>query len=122
MSIVPLARVTVVGLSADKDNLIDGLQRLGCVHLIPLAAPPEEGNFVTARPIEEARQALRYLSDVRRRRHQTRVDAYFDFDRLIAEALATRQRQREAEDRLLALEARLRELEPWGDVALPGLD
>ena len=122
MSIVPLARVTVVGLSADKDNLIDGLQRLGCLHLIPLAAPPEEGTFVTARPIEEARQALRYLSDVRRRRHQTRVDADFDFDRLIAEALATRQRQREAEDRLLALEARLRELEPWGDVALPDLD
>jgi V/A-type H+-transporting ATPase subunit I len=122
MSIVPLARVTVVGLSADKDNLIDGLQRLGCVHLIPLSAPPEEGTFVTARPIEEARQALRYLSDVRRRRHQTRVDADFDFDRLIAEALATRQRQREAEDRLLALEARLRELEPWGEVALPDLD
>ena len=122
MSIVPLARVTVVGLSADKDALIDGLQRLGCVHLIPLAAPAEEGTFVTARPIEEARQALRYLSDVRRRRHQTRVDADFDFDRLIAEALDTRQRQREAEDRLLALEARLRELEPWGDVALPDLD
>ncbi|MBE9171927.1 V-type ATP synthase subunit I [Cyanobium sp. LEGE 06143] len=122
MSIVPLARVTVVGLSADKDRLIDGLQRLGCLHLIPLESPAEQDTFVTPRPIEEAQQALRYLSDVRRRRHQTRVDADFDFDRLIAEALATRQRQRDAEDRLLALEARLRELQPWGEIALPDLD
>ncbi len=123
MSIIPLSKVTVIGLSADKDDLIDGLQQLGCLHLIRLEEPQQDSEpFVSSRPIEDARKALRYLGDVRRLRHQTRVDAAFDFDRLIAEALANRRAKREAEDRLLALEARLRRLEPWGDFVLPGLD
>ncbi|MGL6133894.1 MAG: V-type ATP synthase subunit I [Prochlorococcaceae cyanobacterium] len=127
MTIVPLSKVTVIGLTADKHDLVDGLQQLGCLHLIPLHTPqqdPGEGAepFVSSRPIEDARKALRYLGDVRRLRHQTRVDAAFDFDRLIAEALANRGAKREAEDRVLALQARLQQLEPWGDFLLPDLD
>jgi V/A-type H+-transporting ATPase subunit I len=123
MTIVPLRRLTVVGLSGDKQDLIDGLQQLGCLHLIPLDEPSgDDQPFVSRRPIEDARKALRYLGDVRRLRHQTRVDADFDFDRLIGEALANRRRKREAEDRLLALEGRLRLLEPWGDFELPELE
>lgn len=122
MTIVPLRKLTLIGLNADKDDLIDGLQRLGCVHLIPLRESGEEAEpFVSSRPIEDARKALRYLGDVRRLRHQTRVDADFDFDRLIGEALANRHAKREAEDRVLALEGRLRLLEPWGDFLLPSL-
>ena len=122
MTIIPLAKVTLIGLAADKGQLLDGLQRLGCMHIIPLVAPSEEEAFVTSRPSEDARRAVRYLMDVRRRRHQTRVDADFDFDRIVAEALANQRQRREAEDRLLALEKRLRELEPWGDFDLPGLE
>ncbi|MGB5136886.1 MAG: V-type ATPase 116kDa subunit family protein [Prochlorococcaceae cyanobacterium] len=123
MTIVPLRRLTVVGLSGDKQDLLDGLQQLGCLHLIPFEEPSGgDQPFVSSRPIEDARKALRYLGDVRRRRHQTRVDAEFDFDRLIADALANRRAKRQAEDRLLALEARLRLLEPWGDFVLPDLD
>jgi len=122
MSIVPLAKVTVVGLAADKQRLLDGLQRLGCLHLIPLAPPPEEDAFGGASPSDRARQALRHLMDVPRRRHQSRVDAGFDFDRIVAEALSNRQRRREAEDRVLALERRLEELTPWGEFTLPPLE
>ncbi|MEX1315765.1 MAG: V-type ATP synthase subunit I, partial [Synechococcaceae cyanobacterium] len=72
--------------------LLDGLQQLGCLHLIPLRDPGQGAEpFVSSRPIEDARKALRYLGDVRRRRHQTRVDAAFDFVRLICEALANRR-------------------------------
>ncbi|MCP9888917.1 V-type ATP synthase subunit I [Cyanobium sp. ATX 6A2] len=127
MTIVPLSKVTVIGLTADKHDLVEGLQQLGCVHLIPLHNPQQDSGegaepFVSSRPIEDARKALRYLGDVRRLRHQTRVDAAFDFDRLIAEALANRGAKREAEDRVLALQARLQQLEPWGDFVLPDLD
>ncbi len=122
MTIVPLSKVSVIGLRADKHGLIDGLQQLGCLHLIPLREPqPDLQPFVSSHPVEDARRALRYLGDVRRRRHQTRVDADFDFDRLIGEALANRRAKREAEDRLLALDARLQQLEPWGDFGLPPL-
>jgi V/A-type H+/Na+-transporting ATPase subunit I len=122
MTIVPLTKVTVIGLTADKHDLLDGLQQLGCLHLIPLQESGEGAEpFVSSRPIEDARKALRYLGDVRRRRHQTRVDAAFDFDRLIGEALANRRAKREAEDRVLALNKRLQQLEPWGDFVLPDL-
>lgn len=122
MTIVPLCKLSVVGLTGDKAELIDGLQRLGCLHLIPLQPPAEADEpFVSRHPVADARKALRYLADVRRRRHQTRVDASFDFDRLIAAALANRRARREAEDQLLALEARLEEMEPWGDFRLPPL-
>ena len=33
MSIVPLVKVTLYGPSAEKDAVLDGLQRLGCLHL-----------------------------------------------------------------------------------------
>ncbi|QPN66729.1 V-type ATP synthase subunit I [Synechococcus sp. CBW1006] len=122
MTIIPLAKLTLFGLSADRKPLLDGLQSLGCVHLIPLTSTTEDENFVVARPSEDARKALRYLMDVRRRRHQTRVDATFDFDRIVAEALANRQRKQQAEDRVLALGKRLDELEPWGDFSLPDQD
>lgn len=123
MTIVPLCKVTVVGLTSDKGILLDGLQQLGCLHLMPLQQRSQADEpFVSTRPIEDAREALRYLGDVRRVRHQTRADAAFDFDRLIAAALANRQCKREAEDRVLALEERLRRLEPWGDFVLPDLD
>lgn len=123
MTIVPLCKLSVVGLTADKPALIDGLQRLGCLHLIPLQPPAASDEpFVSRHPVADARKALRYLADVRRRRHQTRLDASFDFDRLIAAALANRRARREAEDQLLALEARLEEMEPWGDFRLPPLE
>ncbi len=122
MTIIPLAKVTLLGLSADREHLLDGLQSLGCVHLIPLAEALEEVNFVASRPSEDARQALRYLMDVRHRRHQTRVDADFDFDRIVAEALANRQRKREAEDRVLTLRKRLEELKHWGNFELPDIE
>lgn len=127
MTIIPLAKVTVLGLSADREALLDGLQSLGCLHLIPLpsdadASSADEERFVVPKPTEDARQALRYLMDVRRRRHQTRVDAAFDFDRIVAEALANRRRKQQVEDRVLAVGQRLEELQHWGDFHLPDLD
>lgn len=122
MTIIPLVKVTLLGLSADREALLDGLQSLGCLHLIPLGDAPAEEAFAQSLPSEEARRALRYLSDVRRRRHQTRVDAAFDFDRIVAEALANRSQHQQAEDRVLALRKRCEELRPWGNFELPDLD
>ncbi|MFQ6538004.1 MULTISPECIES: V-type ATP synthase subunit I [Aphanothece] len=125
MTIIPLAKVTLLGLSADREALLDGLQGLGCLHLIALegdTATADDQGFVVSKPSEDARQALRYLMDVRRRRHQSRVDADFDFERIVAEALANRHQKQEAEDQVLALSKRLEELRPWGDFELPDLE
>lgn len=122
MSIVTLAKVTLIGLPTDKTKVLDGLQRLGCIHLIPLREPEAGGEFIPASSAQEARQALRYLMDVRTRRHQLRVDETFSVDTVVSQALENQQQRRQAEDQILALKRRLEELEPWGDFALPALD
>jgi V/A-type H+-transporting ATPase subunit I len=122
MSIIPLNKVTIFGLPKDKPAVLDGLQRLGCMHLIPLQPPPKTAEFAASEPAEDARRALRHIMDVPRKRHQVRDESAFDLDRVVAEALANKQRRREAEDKKLSLANRLDELAPWGDFTLPNLD
>lgn len=121
MTIVPLAKVTILGLPHDKSTVLEGLQELGCLHLISLQEQEASAEFVPAMPAEEARRALRYIMDVRQRRHQLKVDSSFSLDAVVSKAMANQQRRREAEDRLLALRQRLRQIEPWGQFTLPDL-
>ena len=37
MSIAALDKITLVGHQASKSDVLDGLQQLGCLHLIPLS-------------------------------------------------------------------------------------
>ena len=122
MTIIPLNKITVFGLGVDKAPVLEGLQRLGCMHLIPLKSAPKTSEFAPTDAGEEARQALRYIMDVPRRRHQVTNEADFDLDQVVAEALANKQKQREANDRRLALSNRLKQLAPWGNFTLPNLD
>jgi V/A-type H+-transporting ATPase subunit I len=121
MTIITLAKVTIFGMTDDKASILADLQQLGCLHLIPLQEQEPVEGFSASKPDQEARQALRYIMDVRQRRHQLKVDASFSLDGVVSQALANQARRREAEDRLLALQQRLGEIEPWGDFTLPDL-
>ena len=122
MSIIPLNKVTIFGIPADKKAVLEGLQRLGCLHLIPLKTLAKTAEFATAEPAKAARQALRYIMDVRRQRHQVTDESEFDFDQVVAQALANKQKRRETEDKKFFLVDRLDELEPWGNFTLPNLE
>ncbi len=121
MSIITLNKVTVFGLGIDKTQVLEGLQTLGCMHLIPLQPPPKETEFGSSDHYEDAQKALQYIMDVPRQRHQVRDESKFDLDQVVAEALANQQKQREAEDKRLFLSNRLQSLEPWGKFTLPDL-
>ncbi len=122
MSIITLNKVTVFGLGIDKPKVLEGLQKLGCMHLIPLQPPPKETEFGSTDRYEDAQKALHYIMDVPRRRHQVRDEAQFDLDQFLAEVQVNKQNQREAEDKRLSLINRLKNLEPWGNFTLPDLD
>lgn len=122
MSIVPLHKVTLYGLSHDQESVLTELQRLGCLHLIPLQSPPQESEAAPLTRDENAHKALLYLSDVRRQRHQVLDDVDFDFDRVVQAALANKQMRRDTEDRRYFLVKRIQELEPWGNFTLPSID
>ena len=122
MTIVALAKVSVFGLAAQKQAVLEGLQTLGCLHLIDLGAADGAADFTAPQPAVEAREALRYLMDVRQRRYPLKVDPTFQLEAVVARALANRSRKRTAEDRILVLRHHLAELAPWGNFRLPELE
>ncbi|NER84795.1 MAG: V-type ATP synthase subunit I, partial [Leptolyngbya sp. SIO1D8] len=122
MSIIPLSKVTLCGLSHDQEAVLEGLQRLGCMHLIPLKPLPQESETTLPKRDEDAHKALHYLMDVRRRRHQVLDDVDFNFDQVVEAALANKQKRRETEDRRYFLVNRIQALEPWGHFTLPDID
>ena len=122
MSIVPLHKVTLYGLSHDQETLLEGLQGLGCMHLIPLHPPSKEPETALPTRDEDAHNALLYLRDVRRKRHQVLDDVDFDFDQVVQAALTNKQKRRETEDRQYFLVKRIQDLEPWGNFTLPDVN
>ncbi len=122
MSIVALRKVTIAGLAAEKRDVLENLQRLGCVHITSLKPPSEapEKN-VTERP-EECFRALKYLRASGRRRHQVPHDDDFDVDSVVMQVLDNKQKIRDATDLRDMLARRIKDREPWGQFEFPARD
>ncbi len=121
MSIVPLSKVTMIGLTEDKEPLLRELLDLGCVDIIPLQTVSGEGE--STRPPAGAEEALKFLRDCpARRRHQVRDSSRFDPLEVERKVLEVRKRLLDLEEERDFLIKRLRDLAPWGDFEFPGLD
>jgi V/A-type H+-transporting ATPase subunit I len=118
MAIVPLVKVTLCGPAAEKDAVLDGLQRLGCLHLNNLQPGAAEG-VEPAPSYPDARQALQYLWDSPVRRHTLRRREKLDVEAVVKEALEVRDRSRTLAEEREQLRKWIAELEPWGDFELP---
>jgi V/A-type H+-transporting ATPase subunit I len=115
MSIVPLHKITLFGMAQEKEEVLQRVQALGCLHLNSLAPTSKEPEKLPpAHPID-AYKALRYLSGVREKRRVVRHDERFDMQAVVTEVLHNQQRVRDAEDRSDALRERIEALRPWGN-------
>ncbi|NIA71347.1 V-type ATP synthase subunit I [Pelagibius litoralis] len=119
MTILRLKKITLCGLLREKRGLLEGLQDLGCMHLLPLRPRPAEVEKVASPRAEAAFKALRFLSDMPQKRRQVLRDPRFDVGSLITDALALKQGLRDATDRRDFLEHRIAAVEPWGDLVFP---
>jgi V/A-type H+/Na+-transporting ATPase subunit I len=119
MSIERLKRVTLAGLVGDKAAVLEELQSLGCLHLIPLRANPREPEKEPSEHAVETLQALRYLQGAKEKRRQVRDAAGFDLAGTIRAVLDNQQRLRDVSDRRDALQERLKDLQSWGEFNLP---
>jgi V/A-type H+-transporting ATPase subunit I len=117
MSIVPLIKVTLYGPAAEKDAVLDGLQRLGCVHLNDLRR--DGGEAVGGTVASDARAALQYLDDSPVQRRAVSHAAEFDFAAVVKQALEIRDRSRASNEEHDQIRKRIAEAEPWGDFELP---
>ena len=122
MSIVPLQKVTLCGVLAEKTETLEHLQGLGCLHLVSLRPPPEEPETSPPERPEAAYQALKYLLDCPDKRRPLHEDSVFDVDEFVERVLHNRQLTRHASDRRDFLRKRVQEVEPWGDFRFPPLE
>jgi V/A-type H+/Na+-transporting ATPase subunit I len=122
MTIVALKKVSICGLIAEKEAVLDELQALGCLHLVSLREPLAEPEKAAPEYPEDAYKALKFLSACPNKRHQVSADKNFDSDFYIAAALHVQQRIREVTDRRDFLIDRIKSVTPWGDFQLPPLE
>jgi V/A-type H+/Na+-transporting ATPase subunit I len=118
MSIVAMRRVSLCGLVREKADILEGLQSLGVMHLVPLRTPeplaPEDPE-----KRRRAELAFRHIMDAPQQLKPYRVGTEFDADQVIGEIMANRRSLRELGDWRDALGALIEVLEPWGDFTLP---
>jgi len=118
MTVVALKRVTVIGLEHEKTEVLQTLQDLGVMHIIPLAG---EAGPAPAEP-ERTVAALKYLAAFPRKRRQRTDDAAFNLKQVVNAALNNQHRTRQAEDWADFLRQRIQQVEPWGEFRYPDLD
>jgi V/A-type H+-transporting ATPase subunit I len=117
MAIVLLDKVTLYGPAAEKGDVLEALQQLGCLHLVDLRPGEGRGAEVAASDTG-ARAALQYLEDSPvRRRPQTRAGV--DFQALVKEALEVRDRSHALGEEQQQVRRGIADVEPWGDFEVP---
>ena len=123
MAIVPLQKVTFYGSLPDRDTVVDGLQQLGCLHLVSLTGQS------AAKPLEHAErnlvaEAIRYLeaSPVQNSNQRTHYKDHLDCLAAADLALANQRRRDELSDRQDKLQQDIESLTPWGEFQWPDLE
>ncbi|HEY8036817.1 MAG TPA: V-type ATPase 116kDa subunit family protein [Methylobacter sp.] len=113
MSIVQLDKVTFVGLTEDRERLLQDLQELGCLHIEPFVAESESQNIVDTSA--GGREALQFLRDYPQRRRQNRDTERFNVLEVEQQVLDVRQRLQVLSDERDFLVKRIQDMRPWGD-------
>ena len=119
MAIVPLDKLTLYGPSSRKHEVLDGLQRLGCLHLVNLANSKGEKQELVSR---EAREALKYLQTCPVRRRPLSPRDRFDSEQVVQDVLSVQQRSEELRAERDELQKAIELLTPWGDFSLPSAE
>ena len=117
MAIAQLNKITLFGSESCKDSVIDGLQELGCVHLINLTTAEEIQ--VSGSISKETRNALHYLKSCPERLRQVQRAERLDREKVVAEANLIRQTRRDLKDEADQLRKAIHDLKPWGEFKLP---
>jgi V/A-type H+/Na+-transporting ATPase subunit I len=117
MTIATLDKVTLVGHRHNKDEVLAGLQDLGCLHLIPLTLEGKVAGDVG--PSKHAREALHYLASATPRRRQATSSKRFDAAEVELQALRLQHRMFELRNRRDFISLRIDNLKPWGDFEFP---
>jgi V/A-type H+/Na+-transporting ATPase subunit I len=117
VSIVSLFKVTLYGHMNDKASILEDLQEMGCLHIIPLQ--PEKRRPGGGGPTSQAREALKFLLSCPQKRRQVRDPSKLDAVAVEERALAIQKRMQALQDERDFLHQRILDVRPWGDFTYP---
>lgn len=120
MSIVSLDKVTLIGHSSNKEEVLSGLQALGCLHLIPLTREGEAR--ADTGPSKDAREALRFLASCAQQRRQVTDASRFDARAVEEQALDLQRRTFQLRNRRDFISLRIDNLALWGEFEFPTIE
>ncbi|WP_051644932.1 hypothetical protein [Labrenzia sp. DG1229] len=92
MTIVPLVKVSLVGILNDKEMVLEAAQSFGVLHLVPLASAQKDLEAVPPGLGREAVEALRWLVDCPTQRRPVTVPDEFDLEKVVDATLKTGKR------------------------------
>jgi V/A-type H+-transporting ATPase subunit I len=118
MSIVSLKKLTLCGLKPEKIEVLKKLQLLGSAHLIPLNKQIFSTEITTQKLTEKTVEALKYLIQCTKKRHQINDDENFDLHKVVQQVLQIKTDYRILNDQRDFLINRIKEIKPWGDFNL----
>ena len=123
MAIKRLKKITLYGPGQDKTRVLQGLQALGCLHLIPLTEKAAD-TALQMQPAE-ASEAKAWLDRSPKQRRQVKNfrdgRQAINVDDVVEEILVNKTSFRKQSDLRDKLEERIRELRPWGEFSFPQL-
>ena len=114
MSIEKLTKITLYGLTKDKQLILRELQKIGCIHLIPLAKTENTVLHKEVDTVEFAKEARAYLLNCPNKR-RTIYKTEKPIKLLIQEVLENKRKLRALSDKKDKLTQRINVLRPWGD-------
>ena len=122
MSIVALQKATLVGLTEDKAQILDRLQALGLIHVIPLRHDSRERAVSLPDGVqpEQLQQSIRYLLSCPRKRRQVTTERHFNLKQVVEDVLKNRKQRLALNEQRDFLRKRIKDLEPWGSFEFPG--
>ena len=119
MAIVPINKITLYGIIDQKEAVLEGLQRLGCAHLINLTpgglGKAGRAEDTPSKPTRHCNTCMRVPFSGSKRKNPED----FDFAAVEHEALEIRQRHQELSDECDLLAAAIDATKPWGEFHLP---
>lgn len=121
MAIVPLNKISLIGLAEESELWLEPLQRLGLMHVEMHRATSHIQDPDIGLP-EKGQQALRYLLECKYKVKTSRADQIQDVNYIIEEILENKRRCRELEDLRDDYLQFIKMRHEWGDFHLPPVE
>lgn len=119
MAIAKLKKIIILGDIQSKKDILEALQTLNLLHLIPLN---ESKELSPTLHYDKLKEALSYLQSSPHKRRLQSPSKSINTEKLIDDILSNKQKRAQISDKIELLKNRIKDVTPWGDFEYPDLD